>query len=95
MCKKISEWHISDYIKTDKDVRNLLEAEREPYETALRAALIVLGDIAEMTDSEVKISVPRYYAKRWRRVIINRLKKEGIPDPTKLKDTQCEKSTLE
>lgn len=85
---KTTEFHISDHIKTDEDVHNLLAAEREPYEMALRVALIVLGDIAEMTDSEVKISDPRYYAKRWRRVIINRLKKEGIPDPTKLNDNK-------
>lgn len=88
MCKEITEFHISDFIETDEDVHNLLAVEREPYEKALRTALIVLGDIAEMTDSEVKISDPRYYAKRWRKVIINRLKKEGIPDPTELKDKE-------
>lgn len=43
--QKTTEWHISDYIKTDEDVHALLAAEREPYEKALREALKLLRDI--------------------------------------------------
>lgn len=90
MEKKTTDWHIGDSVNTDEDIHALLKAEREPYEKALRLALIILGDIGDMTDDEMLVHDPRYYAKHWRKIILMRLKKEGINDPTELKDEKNE-----
>lgn len=52
MVKNTREFHISDYIKTDEDVHNLLAAEREPYEKALRIALALLKVLADYQEQE-------------------------------------------
>lgn len=66
----------------------LLAAEREPYEKALRLALVVLKEIGELTDQELKLHDPRYFAKRYSQLIIKQLAEEGIKDPTELKGEQ-------
>lgn len=105
---KTTEWHISDYIKTDEDVHNLLTAEREPYEKALKSVMVALIILSTYPKDE-KISycgcdgtnyrsMARDMAKFAQTSLKNVrrvLKKEGVPDPTETKDTQCEKSTLE
>lgn len=95
---KATEFHIVEHIKTDEDVHNLLAAEREPYESALRKAMAALEIIKDYPESEAM----SYYggvhinwakmakdmgriAKRQLLRIKCDLKKEGIPDPTKLK----------
>lgn len=105
---KTTEFHIAEYIKTDEDVHNLLAAEREPYEKALRKAIVVLELIKDYPTTEIMgyyggVSIAWHQmakdmaelAKRHLKRIRCDLKKEGIPDPTELKDTQCEEPTLE
>ena len=87
---KLTEWHISDFVKSDEDVHALMAAEREPYEKALRLALVVLKEIGELTDQEVQLCDPRYFAKRYSQLIIKQLAKEGIKDPTELKEEKNE-----
>lgn len=90
MEKKTTEWHIIDHLRTDEDVHALLAAEREPYEKALRVALVVMKEIGDMSDKEIVTNDPRYYAKRYANLIVKQLAKEGISDPSELKDEENE-----
>lgn len=99
MVKKTREWHISDFIKSDEDVHKLLAAEREPYEKALKSVMVALVVLSTYpTDEKISYcgcdgtnyrSMARdmaKFAQTHLKSVRRALKKEGIPDPTELKD---------
>jgi len=83
---KITEWNVMDYIKTKEDLHNYVDAAVEPYAKGLKLALVILKEIQDMSETEIRHNCVQTLAGRWAKKIIRDLEKEGIPDPTALKD---------
>lgn len=81
----LKQFRLIDYIKTEEDIDNLLEAYTEPYKLCLETALEALNEIAHWATPDTTkqfgshaITAIGRFADKQRKMIIKQLEKEGI-----------------
>lgn len=81
----LKQFRLIDYIKTEEDIDNLLEAYTEPYKLCLETALEALNEIAHWATPDATkqfgsnaITAIGRFADKQHKMITKQMEKEGI-----------------